>query len=159
MTHARGTDGHPDGAEDRVEAVAMGAVARTRTRGLHFYGHVLGMTVPPPADGPPRPYLAPDPCITPGPVPPVAVAVAADLAMGSAVRAAVGAGRRLGTTSMTLHHLSPAVTAPVRTESSVVWLDADRRNGLARADLIDATGSLVGAGRAQRSPGAVQAWS
>ena len=145
MTHARGIDGHPDGAEDRVEAVAMEAVARTRTRGLHFYGHVLGMTVPPPADGPPRPYLAPDPCITPGLVPPVAVAVAADLAMGSAVRAAVGAGRRLGTTSMTLHHLSPAVTAPVRTESSVVWLDADRRNGLARADLTDATGTPVGA--------------
>ncbi|MFP5370927.1 MAG: acyl-CoA thioesterase domain-containing protein, partial [Actinomycetes bacterium] len=95
--------------------------------------------------GPPAPYLAPDPAVTPGLVPPVSVAVAADLAMGSAVRAAVGAGRRLGTTSMTLHHLSPAVTAPVRTHASVVWLDADRRNGLARADLTDGSGTLVGA--------------
>ena len=135
-----GTDREPD-----VRASAMRAVARTRVQGLHFYGQVLGMTVSPPAEGPPRPHLAPDRCITPGPVPPVAVAVAADLAMGSAVRAAVGAGRRLGTTSMTLHHLSPVVTAPVRTAASVVWLDADRHNGLARADLTDATGALVGA--------------
>ena len=47
MTHAR----DPAGAEeDRVRSVALGAVARTRTRGLHFYGSVLGMTVSPPAD-------------------------------------------------------------------------------------------------------------
>ncbi len=151
MTHTARTeppaDAVPGGTEPEpdVRTAAIGAVARTRAQGLHYYGQVLGMTVSPPADGPPRPYLAPDRCVTPGHVPPVAVAVAADLAMGSAVRAAVGAGRRLGTTSMTLHHLCPGVTAPVRTAASVVWLDADRRNGLARADLTDATGTLVGA--------------
>ena len=150
MTTTAGTGSPGDGAARRdadqdVRVAAIAAVARTRAQGLHYYGQVLGMTVAPPAAGTPRPYLAPDPCITPGPVPPVSVAVAADLAMGSAVRAAVGAGRRLGTTSMTLHHLSPAVTAPVQTEASVVWLDADRRNGLARADLTDATGTPVAA--------------
>ncbi|MDP9461880.1 MAG: PaaI family thioesterase, partial [Actinomycetota bacterium] len=131
--------------EPDIEASAIAAVARTRAQGLHYYGQILGITASPPADGPRRPYLAPDRCVTPGPVPPVALATIADLAMGSAIRAAVGAGRRLGTTSMTLHHLRPVVTAPVQPDASVVWLDADRRNGLARADLTDATGALVGA--------------
>lgn len=138
----------PPGAaehEPDIEASAIGAVARTRAQGLHYYGQILGIRASVPGEGPRRPYLAPDRCVIPGPVPPVALATIADLAMGSAIRAAVGAGRRLGTTSMTLHHLLPVVTAPVRPEASVVWLDADRRNGLARVDLTDATGALVGA--------------
>ncbi len=131
--------------EPDIGASAIAAVARTRAQGLHYYGQILGITARPADAGPRRPHLAPDRCVTPGPVPPVALAAVADLAMGSAVRAAVGVGRRLGTISMTLHHLAPVVTAPVRTEASLVWLDADRGNGLARADLTDATGALVGA--------------
>jgi acyl-coenzyme A thioesterase PaaI-like protein len=151
MTHRSSTDRpppeHPGGEEHEpdIGASAMAAVARTRAQGLHYYGQILGITARPADAGPPGPHLAPDRCITPGPVPPVALAAVADLAMGSAVRAAVGAGRRLGTISMALHHLAAVVTAPVRPEASLVWLDADQRNGLARADLTDATGALVGA--------------
>lgn len=138
---------HPGGGEHEpdIGASAVAAVARTRAQGLHYYGQILGITVGPAGAGPAQPYLAPDRSVTPGPVPPVALAVVADLAMGSAVRAAVGAGRRLGTVSMSLHHLAPVVTAPVRPQASLVRLDAERANGLARADLTDATGSLVGA--------------
>jgi acyl-coenzyme A thioesterase PaaI-like protein len=109
---------------------------------MHYYGHVLGVTTSP--TGRPRPYLSPDPAVTPGVVPPVSLATVADLAMGSAVRAVLGAGRRLGTVSMTLHHTGPDATAPVATDASVVWLDPDETQAVTRCDLTDGSGRLVG---------------
>ncbi|MCV2490634.1 thioesterase family protein [Geodermatophilus sp. YIM 151500] len=135
-----GIGGDPD-----VEAAALRAVARTRALGMHFYGHVLGITARRPPGAPPHPWLEPDAAVTPGPVPPVSVAAIADLAMGSAVRAEVGAGRRLGTVTMALHHLAPDVRAPVTPAASVVSLDADRRHALARCELTDASGAVVAA--------------
>lgn len=114
---------------------------------MHFYGQILGITPRPTGDGPRGPQLVPDPAVTPGPVPPVALAAVADLAMGSAVRAAVGPGRRLGTVTLTLHHIAPVVTAPVTPTARVVWLDEEQRHALARVDCVDASGALVAAGQ------------
>lgn len=133
--------------EPDIKSSAMAAVARTRAQGMHFYGQILGITPRPTGDGPVGPQLVPDRAVTPGPVPPVALAAVADLAMGSAVRAAVGRGRRLGTVTMTLHHLAPVVTAPVVPTARVVWLDEAQQNALARVDCIDASGALVAAGQ------------
>src|SRR4051794_12465162 len=126
-----------------VTAAAVDAVARTRALGMHYYGHLLGVTTSP-GDGAPVPYLSPDPAVTPGVVPPVSLATVADLAMGSAVRAALSPGRRLGTVSMTLHHTSPAPTAPISTAASVVWMAPDESQAVPRCDLTDAAGHLVG---------------
>ncbi|TQN38008.1 acyl-coenzyme A thioesterase PaaI-like protein [Blastococcus colisei] len=140
---------HPGALEHEpdIRASAITAVARTRAHGMHFYGQILGITLSPAAGGPGSPYLAPDRAVTPGPVPPVALAAVADLAMGSAVRAAVGPGRRLGTVSMTLHHIATVVRAPVVPEARVVWLDDEQRHALARVDCTDASGALVAAGQ------------
>jgi acyl-coenzyme A thioesterase PaaI-like protein len=127
-----------------VRTVAVRAVARTRALGMHYYGHILGITTSAAADGSPRPHLSPDPSVTPGDVPPVSLATVADLAMGSAVRAALSPGRRLGTVSMTLHHTCSAVPAPVATDASVVWMAPDESQGVTRCDLTDAAGRLVG---------------
>jgi acyl-coenzyme A thioesterase PaaI-like protein len=134
-----------DHAEPDVRAAALAAAARTRAQGMHYYGHVLGVTPLRTDAGPSRPHLAVSSAVTPGPVPPVALATVADLAMGSAIRSVVGAGRRLGTVSMTLHHLAPVVRAPVVPDPRMVWLDDEQVNGLARVDLTDAAGALVGA--------------
>ncbi|TFV64723.1 hypothetical protein E4P41_00320 [Geodermatophilus sp. DF01-2] len=133
--------------EPDIEASAIAAVARTRAQGMHFYGQILGITPRPPDGGPAGPQLVPDPAIVPGAVPPVAVAAVADLAMGSAVRAVVGAGRRLGTVTMALHHLAPVVAAPVVPAARVVWIDEERRHALARVDCTDASGVVVAAGQ------------
>lgn len=134
-----------DRPEPDVRAAALAAAARTRAQGMHYYGHVLGVTPLRTDAGPSRPHLAVSSAVPPGPVPPVALATVADLAMGSALRSVVGAGRRLGTVSMTLHHLAPVVCAPVVPDPRVVWLDDEQVNGLARVDLTDAAGALVGA--------------
>jgi acyl-coenzyme A thioesterase PaaI-like protein len=139
---------HPSGVEQEpdIRASAIAAVARTRAHGLHYYGQILGITAAATNGGPARLRLDPDRAVTPGPVPPVALATIADLAMGSSIRDVVGAGRRLGTVSMTLHHIAPVVTAPVIPAPRVIWLDDEQRNGLAGVDLTDATGAPVGAG-------------
>ena len=133
--------------EPNIKASAIAAVARTRAQGMHYYGQILGITPHPADGGPRRPRLTPDPSVTPGPVPPVALAAIADLAMGSAVRTVVGPGRRLGTVSMTLHHVAPVITAPVVPAAQVVWLDDEHRHALARVECTDASGALVGAGQ------------
>lgn len=133
------------GGRDDVLAAALRAVACTRALGMHYYGHLLGIASHRPGEGRPRPHLAPDRAVLPGVVPPVALAAIADLAIGSAVRAALGAGRRLGTVSFTLHHIGSAAQAPVDAEPTLLWADPDTGDGLARCDLRDGHGKLVGA--------------
>jgi acyl-coenzyme A thioesterase PaaI-like protein len=112
---------------------------------MHYYGHLLGVAGHRPDGGRPRPHLYPAPAVTPGIVPPVALAAIADLAIGSAVRTALGAGRRLGTVSLTLHHIGSSARAPVDAEPTLLWADPDTGDGVARCDLRDARGELVGA--------------
>lgn len=145
----RAAAGHPGALEHvpDIEASAIAAVARVRAQGMHFYGQILGIVPAEPGGGPGGPHLAPDRVVVPGPVPPVALAAVADLAMGSAVRAAVGPGRRLGTVSMTLHHTAPVVRAPVAPAARVVWLDEEQRHAVARVECTDASGALVAVGQ------------
>jgi acyl-coenzyme A thioesterase PaaI-like protein len=135
----------PSDSGDAVLVAALRAVARTRALGMHYYGHLLGIASSRPDEGRPRPHLDPDPAVIPDVVPPVALAAIADLAVGSAVRAALGAGRRLGTVSLTLHHIGSSARAPVRADPTLLWADTDTGDGLARCDLRDARGELVGA--------------
>jgi acyl-coenzyme A thioesterase PaaI-like protein len=137
--------GQPAGGGDDVLVAALRAVACTRALGMHYYGHLLGVASHRPDEGRPRPHLDPDPVVTPGVVPPVALSAIADLAIGSAVRTALGAGRRLGTVSLTLHHIGSSARAPVSAEPTLLWADPDTGDGLARCDLRDARGGLVGA--------------
>jgi acyl-coenzyme A thioesterase PaaI-like protein len=125
---------------------ALRAVARTRALGMHYYGHLLGITTRRPAHGRACPHLAPDPAVTPGALPPVGLAAVADLALGSALRARLGAGRRLGTVSLTLHHMGTDVRPPVTADADTVWFEPGE--GVMRCDLTDATGRMVGAGQA-----------
>jgi len=133
--------------EPDIDASAIAAVARTRAHGMHYFGQILGIRPRPADGGPTGPELAPDCSVTPGAVPPVALAALADLAMGSAVRTAVGDGRRLGTVTMALHHIAAVVIAPVSSAAHLVWIDEDQRHALARVDCIDARGVLVAAGQ------------
>jgi acyl-coenzyme A thioesterase PaaI-like protein len=121
---------------------ALGAVARTRAHGMHFWGQFLGISHQRTSDG--RSLLR----LVPEDLPPqarpstAALATVADIALGSAVRLAVGAGRRLGTTTLSLHH----VTEPqgtVVTDSEAVWVDPDRSKCLAHAVLRDETEQVV----------------
>jgi acyl-coenzyme A thioesterase PaaI-like protein len=115
---------------------------------MHYYGHLLGVTTRRPEGGRACPHLAPDPAITPGALPPVGLAAIADLALGSALRARLGAGRRLGTVSLTLHHMGTDVRPPVTADAHTVWVESDPGEGVMRCDLTDATGRTVGAGQA-----------
>jgi acyl-coenzyme A thioesterase PaaI-like protein len=115
---------------------------------MHYYGHLLGITTRRPANGRACPHLVPDPAVTPGAVPPVGLAAIADLALGSALRARLGAGRRLGTVSLTLHHTGTDIRPPVTADADTVWVAPDPGEGVMRCDLTDATGRTVGAGQA-----------
>jgi acyl-coenzyme A thioesterase PaaI-like protein len=141
-------DGAVVGTESDVLAAALRAVGRTRALGMHYYGHLLGITTRRPENGRPVPHLAPDPAVVPHVAPPVVLAAIADLALGSAVRAKLGAGRRLGTVTLDLHHLGPLVQPPVTTEAGTVWVDPDAGQAAVRCDLTDGRGRLVGAGQA-----------
>jgi acyl-coenzyme A thioesterase PaaI-like protein len=131
-----------EGPDAQVRDAAVAAVARTRALGMHYYGHVLGVATSP--AGRPRPHLAPTRSVTPDVVPPVSLAAVADLAMGSALRAATTPGRRLGTVSMTLHHAGSDARPPIAADASVVWMDPEETQGVTRCDLTDAGGRPVG---------------
>jgi acyl-coenzyme A thioesterase PaaI-like protein len=115
---------------------------------MHYYGHFLGITTRRPANGRACPHLVPDPAVMPGAVPPVGLAVIADLALGSALRARLGAGRRLGTVSLTLHHMGTDIRPPVTADADTVWVAPDPGEGVMRCNLTDTTGRTVGAGQA-----------
>lgn len=124
---------------------AVDAVARTRALGLHFVGHFLGIVGLPPQDGRSRLLLDVEPGAEPGtPVSPVSLAVVADLAMGTAIRAHLGAGRRLSTVAMTAHYVAAVATGPVTASAAAPQVGEDGR-AFARCELTDHRGALVGA--------------
>ncbi|MPZ62845.1 MAG: hypothetical protein GEU93_16450 [Propionibacteriales bacterium] len=123
---------------------SLGALARTRSLGLHTLGHFAGVTGR--SAGPGRSVLE----LTPprwsaggraGSATELAVLI--DLTLGSAIRSALGPGLRLGTISLTVDHLSAPspgpLTASGRTDRVV---EADLA-GQGRADVVDAHGVAV----------------
>lgn len=132
-------------AEAAARERALDAVARTRALGLHFYGHFLGVSALPTAPGRSRLLLDVEPVAgTPGPVPPVALASLADLALGAAIRARLGPNRRLATTSLAVHHLEPTVFGPVTAEGVALRIEPAHERGFAQCELYAAGGQVVG---------------
>jgi acyl-coenzyme A thioesterase PaaI-like protein len=124
---------------------ALGAVARTRATGLHFFGHFLDVSPAPGDKDRLRLVLQPEPVPHPGPVSPVAVATLADLVMGWSIRERLGPGRRLGTTSLSVHHLHKVAPGPITADAAAVRVDDDPEGGLARCEIRDVNGTLVAA--------------
>ncbi|MGH8869913.1 MAG: acyl-CoA thioesterase domain-containing protein [Actinomycetes bacterium] len=121
---------------------ALVAVARTRALGMHFYGHFLGIGAP----GGAGERLVLDPQTSPGTGcagSPGELASLADLAMGSAVRSALGAGLRLGTTSLSLHHLREPAPGRLTATARVLWSTGDPGDGHTHCTVEDSGGQPV----------------
>lgn len=96
-------------AGEPTEARALAAIAGTRTRGMHFLGHFVGITGRPAPAGTARLTLAAPagPAGTDGrerQLPLLAFSVFADLVLMSSIRSHVGAGARLGTVTLSIQH-------------------------------------------------------
>lgn len=125
----------------QIDAGALRAVARTRAEGLHFWGQSVGVSMVDRREGATRLRLAAE---NAGDL--TALATLTDLALGFAIRAREGSGRRLATASLSLHHIAPPQGSVLCT-SSVAWSGGDGR-ALSEAELEDETGALVGLARA-----------
>lgn len=127
---------------DPVRARALRAVACTRALGLHFYGHFIGVTGRPPADGHARLQAAAEPpCPGSHAISPLALATLADLTLGAAIRSRVAPGARLATVTLALQHIRAPVQGPLVADAQAL-LVADG-HGLAHCQ-IEAGGALVG---------------
>jgi acyl-coenzyme A thioesterase PaaI-like protein len=123
---------------------ALDGVARTRAVGPHFFANFLGVDGPGAIDGRARLRLEVEPGAAPGSrVAPAALATVADLTMSAAIRDRLGPQRRLGTVTMTVHHLQPEVAGPVSTEATALRVEAGEDRGFARCELRDAAGIRV----------------
>ena len=128
---------------DPVLERALLAVGRTRTLGLHFYGNFVGLGgVPAPigstqlsVDGEPPGIGAPG-------VSAVALATAADLAVGSAIRGYVGVGARMATATLAIQHPIEPVEGPVAALGEAEQATGEQRIG--RAVLVGPNGRAVG---------------
>lgn len=123
---------------------ALASVARTRALGLHFFGHFLGITAVSNQHG--RSVLALDPAHDSGggvASTPTEFATLADLALGSAIRSALGPGLRLGTTSLTLNHFASPVAGRLEADAIMTWCDRDSLESHGRAHLTDRAGTRV----------------
>lgn len=102
---------------------ALLAVARTRARGLHFYGHFLGIGGTYPRDGHAILGLVGEPSGIGSPVcSDVAVATLADLSLGAAIRSCLRPGERLGTVTLSIQHLAAGASGPLQAETDNVTL-------------------------------------
>lgn len=144
-----GAGGRGGGVGGAAEGRALGAVARTRALGLHVWGHLLGIEgerVPDGEGGGGGGGVGGGGVVlrmpaAGAPLPAVAVASLADLALGSAVRARIGAGRRLGTTSLSVQHVDPRPRGPLVARGLAAHVD--EAQGHARCEVTDAAGGLV----------------
>ncbi|MGW3614026.1 acyl-CoA thioesterase domain-containing protein [Micromonospora sp. NPDC005163] len=127
-----------------VEARALQAVARTRALGLHFFGHFLGVSATESGAG--RSTLVLDAAAAPGPgvaSSPTEQATLADLALGSAIRSALGPGLRLGTTTLCVNHLVSPTSRRVEARATATWHDPDGLEGQGACRIADETGRVV----------------
>lgn len=130
-------------SSDPVLVRALLAVGRTRTLGLHFYGNFVGLGgAPAPlgtthlsVDGEPPGIGAPG-------VSAVALATAADLAVGSAIRSYVGVGARMATATLSIQHPIEPVEGPVAALGEAEAASGEQRIG--RAVLVGPDGRPVG---------------
>lgn len=134
------------GVPAAVRARALDSVARTRAVGPHFFGNFLGITGLPQVPGRSRLHLAVEPGDpTGGRISPTAVATTADLTMSASIRAVLGPQRRLGTITMSVHHLEPDVTGPLTSEAVATRVEVEEERGFARCTLTDPRGVPVAA--------------
>ena len=131
-----------------LHPAALGAVARCRAVGLHFWGQINGIT---PLDARPdltRMRLAPESTLLTRsvdgdlPVDVTALATLADVSLGLAIRARGPRDRRLATTSFSLQQVRDARGA-VTCHSELVWSDPGGDRALVRARLTDAAGLVA----------------
>lgn len=131
------------GADDPVLERALLAVGRTRALGLHFYGNFIGLggrpgpigTAPLTVDGEPPGIGAPG-------VSAVAIATAADLAVGSAIRSHVAVGARMATATLSIQHPTHPVDGPVASLGEAEVGSGEQLSG--RARLVAPGGRTIG---------------
>ena len=130
-------------AGDPVLERALLGVGRTRALGLHFYGNFVGLGGSPAPLG--RARLSVDgepPGIGAPGVSAVALATAADLAIGSAIRSFVGVGARMATATLSIQHPTEPVDGPVVAQGEAEPAPGEQRIG--RAVLVGPNGRPVG---------------
>src|SRR4051794_25218013 len=128
---------------DPVLERALLAVGRTRALGLHFYGNFVGLGGTPAPVGTTRLSVDGEPpgIGAPG-VSAVALATAADLAVGSAIRGYVGVGARMATATLSIQHPIEPVEGPVAALGDAELTSGEQRIG--RAVLVGPDGRNVG---------------
>src|SRR3954466_3878002 len=90
---------------DRASERALQAIALTRSQGLHFLGHFVGISGRPTPTGAVRLTLAaPVGESNAGPAPLLSYSAFADLVLMSAIRSHFGPGARLGTMTLSIQH-------------------------------------------------------
>ena len=130
-------------ADDTVLERALLAVGRTRTLGLHFYGNFVGLGGSPAPLGTTRLSVDGEPPGVGAPgVSAVALATAADLAVGSAIRSYVGVGARMATATLSIQHPIASVEGPVAALGDAEEASGEQRIG--RAVLVGPDGRSVG---------------
>jgi acyl-coenzyme A thioesterase PaaI-like protein len=130
-------------APDPVLERALLAVGRTRTLGLHFYGNFVGLGGTPASLGTTRLSVDGEPPGVGAPgVSAVALATAADLAVGSAIRTYVGVGARMATATLSIQHPIEPVEGPVEALGDAEAASGEQRIG--RAVLVGPDGRPVG---------------
>ncbi|MCD4526630.1 acyl-CoA thioesterase domain-containing protein [Nocardioides sp. cx-173] len=127
---------------------ALGAVARTRALGLHFWGQFVGVTPLDHTPGHTRMRLVPESTVLSRdtrldlPVEVTSLVTLADLSLGFAIRAQGSRHQRLATTSLSLQ-LVARPRGAVTCRSEVVWTSADATRALVHAHLTDAADGPV----------------
>lgn len=128
-----------------ANAHALHSVARTRALGMHFFGHILGISAAPAAEGYSVLRLDPtDACERNGAISPTALATLSDLALSSAIRKQLGPNHRLGTTTLGMHLVDPCIKGPVTSEATAEWVNPSEGHGFARCVIRDKSRQLVG---------------
>lgn len=137
-----------------LHPAALGAAARSRALGLHFWGQLIGVTPLDTRPGHTRMRLVPESTVLPRdprvdiPVDVTSLVTLADLCLGFAVRANAPRDRRLATTSLSFQQVSRP-QGSVTCHSEVIWTSPDGGRSLVHAHLTDG---------AERPVAEAQAW-
>jgi acyl-coenzyme A thioesterase PaaI-like protein len=112
--------------------------------GPHFFANFVGVSGRPAVDGRSELSIDSEPGDRPGGrVSPTALATGADLTMGAAIRNRLGPQNRLGTITLSVHHLAPDLSGPLRTSGTAQRVELNEERGFARCEVHDPAGTLV----------------